>query len=84
MIRDLGDELSRREAKDARSGGGGGGEVTQEALSLLMLLAWPVSTDPPLQATVRAEKDKEGVYSPHHASRGVGQLQQDKEQWAGH
>lgn len=81
MIRDLGDELRRREAKDARSGGVG--EVTQETLSLLMLLAWPVSTDPPLQATVRAEKDKEGVSSPHHASCGVRQLQQDKEQWAG-
>lgn len=63
--------------------GEGGGQVTQDALSLLMLLAWSVSTDPRLQATARAEKDKEGVSSPLHASCGVGQLQQDKEQWAG-
>ena len=40
-------------------------------LESVMLLAWSVSTDP-LQATVRAEKEEEGVSSPHHALMRCG------------
>lgn len=54
MIRDLGDGVGRREA-------GGGKTGDPRSLEPVMLLAWSVSTDPPLQATASPERHEEGL-----------------------
>lgn len=41
-------------------------------LEPVMLLAWSDSTDPPLQATMRAENGEEGVSFPHHTLMRCG------------
>lgn len=41
------------------------------SLEPVMLLAWSVSTDPPLLATARAERHEEGESSLHHDTHVV-------------
>lgn len=61
MTGDLGDGMGRRKAEDVV---GRRETVDLRSLKPVMPLAWSVSTDPTLLATVSAGRSEEGVSSP--------------------